>query len=257
MKLYLIIICLLCSTLLSYAQSDDDLFGVTKKALESHKGWIISPSGNFDFPAADMAKRFGTDGRVGAAVIYKTKSNWMFGAKFDYIFGNKIKEDSFLSNIKNKYGEFYTQSGANVTIPCYERGYMIGLQAGKIWNISKSSKDNGILFTTSVGFMQHKIFINNADQSVTALKGAYVKGYDRLTNGLFVEESIEYSYIAKSGLLNFHIGPDVLFGFTKDRRDYLFDVMRSDNKQRLDVLFGIRAGWYLCIFKRKSEEMVF
>ncbi|MDR3679320.1 MAG: hypothetical protein P4L41_05085 [Flavipsychrobacter sp.] len=247
-------ICLLGTSYAALAQQDD-LFG-TVKVAETHKGWIIGANGNFDIPAADMAKEFGLSTRIGPSVLYKTKDNWMFGVKADFIFGAQVHPDSFMINLKDKYGEFITEGGARVTIPTNERGYMIGLQAGKIVNTSKNSKDNGILFMTTVGFIQHKIQINNPD-GVPALNTTYQKGYDRLTNGLFIEESIEYSYFAKSGLLNFHIGPDIMLASTQDRRDYLFDVMRPDTKQRLDVLFGIRGGWYFCIFKRKSEDILF
>jgi hypothetical protein len=237
-----------------FAQQDD-LFG-RPKIVESHSGFIISVNGNFDIPSADMAKDFGLSTRIGPSLLYKTKANWLFGIKGDFIFGSQVRTDSLMVNLKDSYGEFLTQGGARVTIPVNERGYMIGLQAGKIVSTSKTSKDNGITLLTTVGFIQHKLQINNPN-GVPALNGAYLKGYDRLTNGLFVEESIEYSYFAKNGLLNFHIGPDLMLGFTQDRRDYLFDVMRADTKQRLDMFFGIRGGWYFCIFKRKSEELVF
>jgi hypothetical protein len=261
MKPYFIVffICLLFICDVSYAQKNDDdlLFGTTKQ-VESHKGWLISANGNFDVPGADMAKDFGSSYRIGPSVLYKTTSNWIFGVKTDFIFGNKVHTDSLMINIKDKYGDYILENGARETLTIDERGYMIGIQVGKIVGIGqrKKSKDNGILFMTSLGFIQHKILINNPD-GVPALNGNYIKGYDRLTNGLFAEESIEYTYISKYKLLNFHIGPDIMFASTQDRRDYLFDVMRSDNKQRLDILFGIRGGWYLPIFKRKSEELVF
>lgn len=234
---------------------DDDLFGV-KKESDSHQGWLIGANGNFDIPGGDIAKSFGLSDRIGPSLTYKTKSNWLFGVKTDFIFGGQVHVDSLMINIKDEYGEEITQSGARVTEPTYERGYMIGLQAGKIVRTSARSKDNGIMFMTTFGFLQYKIRIDNPD-GVTALDGDYKKGYDRLTNGLFGEESIEYIYFAKNKLLNFHFGPDIMLGFTQDRRSYLYDVMRPDNKQRLDMFFGIRGGWYFCIFKRKSEELVF
>jgi hypothetical protein len=61
----------------------------------------------------------------------------------------------------------------------------------------------------------------------------------------------------KNGLLNFHIGLDVMAAFTNGRRDYLFDVRRKDDAARLDLLFGIRGGMYIPIFKKKSEEIYF
>lgn len=243
----------LISSFSSFAQ--EDLFGSTK--TPARKGFIIGINGSVDFPMADMAKRFGTGYRVGAACLYKTTSNWIFGAKIDFMLGNIIKEDSFLINVKDKNGNVIDADGNKVGIGTFERGYMIGLQAGKIWNISKTNSDNGILFLTSAGFMQHRINLFDQNNSIVQLQKDYEKGYDRLTNGFFVEEYIGYNHLAKDGLINFTIGLDLTAGFTKGRRDFLFDVRRPDDKSRLDMLFGIRGGWYIPIFKKKSEEIFF
>ena len=237
-----------------YAQ--DDLFGTPKR--EAKKGFVLSLNGNFDIPAGDMAKRFGLSYRVGPSVFYKTKSNWIFGAKADFILGNKIEEEGFLSNIKDENGNFITSSGFRSNIDVFERGYMIGLQAGKIINFSKSNPDNGLLLLTSAGFIQHKILISTRKSgSVAQVEGDYKKGYDRLTNGWFVEQFVGYTFFANNGLVNFNIGLDVTAGFTQGRRDYLFDVQKPGTDKRFDMLFGIRGGWYIPIFKRKSEEFYF
>ena len=89
------------------------------------------------------------------------------------------------------------------------------------------------------------------------LRGAYLKGYDRLTNGGFIEQYAGYTYFSKYQLINFSIGLDCVVGFTQGRRDYLYDVMRADNAKRLDILYGIRASWYIPVFKKKSEDMLF
>ncbi len=235
--------------------AQDALFGGTK--IKARNGLIFNGNAEFDMPGADMATRFGNSWKVGPAVLYKTKTNWLFGAKADFIFGNKIKEDSFLVNVIDRYGSFINQNGSRSYIPTYERGYMLGLQAGRIITTSKKNADNGILLLTSAGFMQHKINIFNKDGNVYQLRGNYKKGYDRLSNGIFVEQYVGYAYFSKNALLNFTLGLDVTAGFTKVRRDYVFDIMRADNKQRVDVLYGIRLGWYIPVFKRKSEEIFF
>lgn len=236
--------------------AQDDLFGTTTK-LPSRQGFIIAVNGNYDFPAGDMAKRFGNDYRVGPSLLYKLKSNWVFGVKSDFIFGGKIKEDSFLVNMLDEYGQMLNSSGSRINLRITELGYIIGLQGGKIFNVSKKSSDNGILWLTTLGFIQHKINIFERDNSIPQIRGDYRKGYDRLTNGLLLEQYIGYTYFANDGLLNFHIGLDIAAGFTKGRRDYLYDVMRPDNQQRIDLLVGVRAGIYVPIFKRKSEEFYF
>ncbi|HEY1031932.1 MAG TPA: hypothetical protein VGD89_09175 [Flavipsychrobacter sp.] len=237
-----------------YAQ--EDLFGTTEKK-PARKGVVFTINAGLDQPGGDMAKRFGTSYRLGGGVMYKTASNWMFGPKIDFIVGNKIKEDSLMINLKDANGFLIDQNGYRKGVGTFERGYMIGVQAGKIFNFGKKSSDNGLLALTSVGFMQHKINIFERSADIVQINKENRKGYDRLTNGIFIEEYIAYTYFANDGLINFHIGLDITAGFTKGRRDYLYDVMRPDDKQRIDILFGIRGGWYIPIFKRKSEEFFF
>jgi hypothetical protein len=263
MKRRLFTLLFLLSSVVAFAQSKDELFGPAVRPASRH-GFILNGNASFDIPAADMAKRFGVSYRIGPAVLYKTNSNWLIGAKFDFIAGSVIKQDSLMINITDRYSahsgnlyEFINNGGERIGIPVYERGYAVGLQVGKIIALSKHAPDNGITLLTTVGFLQHKINIYDKDKSVSQLSTSLLKGYDRLTNGAFVEEYVGYIFFSKSKLLNFTLGLDALFGFTQGRRDYLYDVMRTDNAQRLDILFGIRGGWFIPIFKRKSEDMSF
>lgn len=237
------------------SKAQADLFGEEK--TPQRKGFIIGVNGNFDIPGADMAKRFGVSYRIGPSILYKTKSNWIFGVKGDFILGGKIKEDSLMYNIKADDGSFLNSQGQRVGVGIFERGYAIGLEAGKIIPLQKSNPNTGILIMTGAGFIQHKINIFDKDKTILQLTGDYRKGYDRLTNGWYLEQFAGYNHFDKAGLINFHIGLDVLAGFTKGRRDFLYDVMRKDDKSRVDLLFGIRGGIYIPIFKKKSEETFF
>ena len=250
-------------TIHSFGQNKDLLFGPTDEVVPKH-GFILNGNGDFDIPAADMAKRFGLSYRLGPAVLYKTKKNWMFGAKCDFILGSKVKQDSLMINIKDMYSssggsvyEFINNSGERIGVPVYERGYMIGLSAGKLIPIKKMHPDNGIMLLTTAGFIQHKIDIYVKDKDRPQLRGNYLKGYDRLSNGLFVEQYAGYTFFSEYRLINFTLGFDALFGFTQGRRDYLFDVMHADTQKRLDILYGIRGGWFIPMFHRKSEDILF
>ena len=253
----------LLATLSAHGQDKEKLFGVDESIKRKH-GFILNGNADFDIPAADMAKRFGLSYRLGPAVLYKTEKNWVFGAKFDFILGSKVNQDSLMINIKDKYSgsggsvyEFINNSGERIGVPVYERGYAVGLSAGKIISFSKLHPDNGLMLLTTAGFIQHKIDIYVKDKDVPQLQANYLKGYDRLTNGLFVEEYAGYTYFSQYKLINFTLGVDALFGFTQGRRDYLFDVMRPDTAKRLDILFGLRGGWFIPMFRRKSEEISF
>lgn len=247
---------LLCCLSAHSAFAQDELFGTPKR--EPKKGFVISFNGSFDIPAADMAKRFGLSYRIGPSLFYKTKSNWIFGAKGDFILGDRIKEEGFLSNVRDENESVLPNNGLKAGVDIFERGYMVGLQAGRIISTSKANPDNGILLLTSAGFIQHKILISTKKAGpLPQLEGDYKKGYDRLANGIFIEQFVGYTYFANNGLLNFNIGLDVMGGFTQGRRDFLFDVQKAGNESRFDMLFGIRGSWYIPIFKRKSEELFF
>jgi hypothetical protein len=261
-RIYTLLFSLL--SLSSFGQDNEGLFGPGGSKKEAKSGFILDGNVSFDIPAADMAKRFGLSYRIGPGVLYKTKTNWLIGAKFDFILGGTIKEDSLMNNITDKYSaksgalyEFLDNTGKRIGIPVYERGYATGLSIGKIISFSKQHPDNGLTLLTTVGFIQHRLDIYDKDKVVNQLSGNYIKGYDRLTNGSFVEQYVGYSFFSNSRLVNFTLGFDGLFGFTRGRRDYLYDVMRPDNKQRLDILYGIRGGWFIPVFKRKSEELMF
>ncbi len=245
-------IILLCSSPL-FAQKG--LFGEEKLAARS--GFLLGANGTFDIAAGDMAKRFGNSYRIGASMEYKSKKNYIFGVKFDFMNGDKIKEQGMFQGIADASGNFYSQSGQKISVNKYERGYMAGISAGYIFNTDKKIKDNGIMILTGLGFMQHKILISDRSESITALAGDYKKGYDRLSNGIYLEQYLGYIYLSNNALVNFHIGLNVAVGFTQGRRDFLYDVQKPGNESRTDVLFGVRGGWYLPMFKRKSEEFFF
>jgi hypothetical protein len=259
MKQFVLFAILCFISLGAFAQ--DDLFG-KKTATDNtkpvvHHGWLIGANGNLDIPGGDMAKRFGLSYRVGPSVMYKTAKNWFFGVKGDFILGNQVHQDSLMANIKDHTGHLMTDDGSRVNPGLSERGYMIGISAGKLFNTSKKNADNGIMVLATAGFIQHKIRIISNGNSIPEIRGDYVKGYDRLTNGMFVEGYAGYAFFGRDGLLNFNLGIDIAAGFTQGRRDYLFDVMRPDNQSRVDILFGLRGTWYIPMFKHKSDEYMF
>lgn len=253
MKIKLLILFLFITS--NRANAQDDLFG--EKKTTTNKGFIIGVNFHLDFPSADMAKRFGNSIRVGPSIQYKTTNNYFIGFSWDFLNGGNIKEDSLLCNITDASGQVLNQAGQKIGLSVLERGYTTGLQFGKLFNVSKHNGDNGILWMNTLGFIQHKINIYNKDNAVPQLKSDYLKGYDRLANGWFIEEYLGYAVFAKNELINFHVGISCLLGFTQGRRDNWYDVMRPGNEKRTDVLMGLHIGWYIPIFHRENTEFSF
>lgn len=223
------------------------------KKSKANAMWNLDVIGAIDFPMADMAKRFGTSYRLGVGIKYKDRNNWIYGARFLFMTGNKFREDSLLQNMTNSLG-IIAQTGEVLNVGKFLRGYMVGVTLGKLFPLSKNNLNSGIVTIASTGFMQYKINFFDRNNSFPQLKGEYKKGYDRLTNGWYIEDFIGYQYLAKNKLINIYAGFDFVIGFTKVRRNYTFDLNRAETNARLDILSGFKVGWVLPIYKKMAEE---
>lgn len=237
------------SSLLAQERKEDK----KKTKIEANKIWNLDVLGAIDYPAADMAKRFGTSYRIGLGIKLKTTTNWIFGAKFEFITGSKMKEDSLLYNMQTSLG-IISQSGELLNVGKFERGYMTGIQVGKIFPFAQMNPNSGPMMLASIGFIQYRINFFDRDNSFPQLRDEYKKGYDRLTNGIYIEDFFGYNYHSPNKLINFYAGVNFVWGFTKVRRDYTFDLQRVENNNRNDILMGFKLGWVVPIYRKKAED---
>jgi hypothetical protein len=207
-----------------------------------------------DKPIMDYGKRFGWCNRAGASIYKKTSTNYIFGARFDFVFGSNMLEDSLLINVSNTTGGVTSINGLPTNVGLYQRGYQVGLDFGKILPFFQANKNSGILLLTSAGFMQYKINIFDKNNELPQLTTEYKKGYDRLTNGLYVEQLIGYSYFSKSKSANFYAGFNFNYARTEGRREWLFDVRRPGTDKRNDATIGFRFGWIIPLYAKKVED---
>ncbi len=260
-KIFLCLVFVLMSILKMHAQiTSDSLTNVQVKKNQkgsADKIWNLDVLLAVDHPMADMGKRFGTSYRIGFGIKRKTANNWIWGIKGEFIIGNKIKEDSLLINVKTKQGGVISQQGDLLNVGIFERGYMLGAQIGKVFPYLQLNKNSGPVMIASVGFLQHKIKLFDRDLSFPQLREEYKKGYDRLTNGLYLQDFIGYQYFAKDKLINFYAGFDFVWGLTQGRRTYQFDIARADTQSRNDLLVGFKFGWVLPIYKKNVEEIYY
>jgi len=215
---------------------------------------MISPGIGLQVPGGDMAKRFGNNTVLSMDVIYKHRKKWMLNAEGSFIFSNKIKETNLFTYLINTNGEIIGDDGRIADVRVFERGYYITLSGGRLFNLKKPNPNCGFFITAGGGYFQHKIRVEDHNKSVPALQGEYKKGYDRLTNGFCIRESVGYLYISNYRLINFFIVADAVQGFTKSRRSYTIDNMNTETKQRLDLLYGGRIGWVLPLYRQAPEK---
>jgi hypothetical protein len=248
---------LLLSSSLAFAQTESDTSTTVVKKGKADQAWNLDVLVGADKAGADMAARFGNSYKIGFGLKFKSTYNWIFGVKAEFFFGKKINEPNYLSNVVTEQGAVISQGGDLMNVGIFERGYMLGAQVGKVVPILQLNRNSGPVMIASVGFIQHKIKLFDRDESFPQLSGQYKKGYDRLTNGIYLEDFIGYQYFAKNKLINFYVGLNLVYGMTAGRRTYQFDIQRADTQARRDVLTGVKLGWVLPIYKKITEEIYY
>lgn len=215
----------------------------------------ISISYAYQFPSEDLALRFGNNHNIGLGFHIKSKTNWYYGIQGTYLTGSDvIQEKGFLSNLKIDGGYILDNQGQMAKISLQQRGFTATLDGGYLFPVLGPNRNSGILAFAGVGLLQHKIRIEHQDSKVYQLEGDYLKGYDRLTNGLVTHQFVGYYYMSDYKLVNFFIGVEAWQGFTQSRRNFNYDTQVRDDAKRTDLLYGIRAGWVLHLYKRMSTD---
>ena len=220
-----------------------------------HPGLLYNMSYAFQMPAADLADRFGRNANVGVSLEYRTGQNWLTGLEFNYAFGQKVLDDP-LKFLRNSEGYIYGVNRQVGGVVLRERGYYGGGYVGRWFPKVRTKSASGPRFTVGLGFMEHKIRIQDDQNTIAQLEGDYLKGYDRLSNGLAINQSVGWQYMSKGGA-NFSIALEATEGFTKNRRSFDFELGKPMTGKRLDILYGIRATWMLPIYSFTPSEEIF
>jgi hypothetical protein len=204
-------------------------------------------------PYGDISQRFGPNLNVGGAFIYKTKKNWLLGIESNYMFGRNVRED-VLSQLKTVNGSVIDNQGFPADLRVSERGLGVHLIFGKVFKVLSTNPNSGLMVMVGGGYLQHKVNLYDAQQRIAAIKGDLKYGYDRLTNGFSTSQFLGYLFLSENKLLNFYFGVEAYQAVTTSVRKLNYDTGLADTKQRLDLLYGIRFGWILPLYKKKPND---
>ncbi len=209
----------------------------------------------YEKPAGDLESRFGFNHKIGAAFIVKLPSNWVISIDGGYMFGQDLKEEAYsvLDNLKTDKGQITSKYGTPGNILLGERGYSIMLKGGKILPFLQSNENSGPLLMGGIGFLEHKIRIDNDGNDTPQIYEEYKKGYDHLTNGIAFSQFIGYQHYANNKMANFYIGVEMTQAFTKNRRGYNYNTMDYDTDARLDMLYSLKVG-LVVPFSRRAPK---
>jgi len=206
---------------------------------------------------ADLNERFGYGGITGGGVMYKTRNNWTLAGNVGFIFGNQVKEDTILKPLLTDQNIIIGRDGNPADVFLFERGFLISGEVGKIFPVIGPNPNSGLKAALGLGFMQHKIRIQDDMETVPQLAGDYKKGYDRLTFGLMAKQSFGYLNFSNYKFFNYYVGVAFYEGFTQHRRTLNFDTGMPDPRQRFDVIGSIEIRWFFPVYKRQPKDFYF
>jgi hypothetical protein len=210
---------------------------------------------SYQFPQGGLAERFGANSTIGGGFMIKTRSNWLFSAEGNYIFGSNVKNgNSLLKNISNSEGYVLDANGYYSEIGFGETGFNILAKFGKLFPILSPNPNSGPVILAGGGYMQDKIRIHDGSGDTPQIDGDYNKGYDRLNNGWVVTGTLGYLFLSDSRLINFFVGFEFVQAWTKYRRDINFDTGKQDNSSLSTQFYGANVKWMIPLYSRKPKN---
>lgn len=203
-------------------------------------------------PGGDLVERFGSNNNIGLAAWRKFSNNITLGAEGGFIFGNQVRDPGILHNVINSAGQIVDQDGEMADVFLFERGWSAFATAGRIFPLFGPNPNSGLHVKLGAGYLRHKVRVQTQKNVVPQLEDEYLEGYDRLTAGPAGLAYVGYQHFSDRGRINFHIGLELIAGFTQSMRTFNFDTEQYNKARRLDLLSGLRLGWTLPIYKKKD-----
>jgi hypothetical protein len=224
-------------------------------------------------PAGDYAQRAGFTNLMGGEIGIKLKRNFFALTGAYFLLSDVSKEESMLDGLAFTY-RFQNTNGSvsiaygfidangNVHQPSFTvQGFAVPLKFGYIFNQLKFSKkenpNSGPFIAIGGQFIQHKVSFKLGSDQIPWNDKSYLRGYDRLTNGFGLLQSIGYQYFSNQRFLNFNIAFEASQHFTQNRRPLNFDTNTVDNRRRMDILWGFRVGWSLPLYNVAAEKFYY
>jgi len=202
----------------------------------------------YNVPGDDLAKRFGPFHGAGAGMLFKTKRNFLYSFDANYYFGGKINEDTIFRNLVNSSGYIMNTGGYPASYSVSMRGLSSSVRFGKLFPVSDINRNSGIFVMGGVGILAHNISIITRNNDVATLTDDMKKGYDRLTRGFTINETVGYYHHSHNRFINFYLGLDCTQGFTQSVRKFNYDTMLPDTEKRLDLMWSIKFGWMIPMY---------
>jgi len=215
---------------------------------------LISLQGATHLPGGDLADRFGMSSMTGASYHIKKANNWYYGIEVTALFGSDVKEDNIIDIITAGELDVINVNGNTSSIRFWERGAQSQVILGKILPVLSPNENSGLFIQAGLGYMYHKIRIEDIGNLSPQLNAEMRKGYDRLSMGFTTSQFIGYRHFSNNHKVNFFIGLEFIQAFTEDVRKYDYNAQSPVDDKRLDLLNGLKFGWSFPLYKKTDNR---
>lgn len=212
----------------------------------------------YHVPMGDLQDRFGSNSDIGLSIqSVSVAKKLFFGIEGIYMFGNEVKED-VLAQLRSFDGSIIGIDGGAGDINLKERGFYIGVNAGKIIpTTSNNKKLTGVRIQIGGGLLQHKIRVQDNSENIVPLEKKYLQGYDRLSNGPAVHLGLGYQYQSPTNNFQFHVMGDLYGASTASRRNLDYATGGYLDQKRTDLLGGISVAYIVIISRASKPENIY
>lgn len=236
---------------------DQIVLAQEKTPIYDRKGVFLDMNLGIGTPVGQLSDRFGIHQTIGAGLSYETPKMLDYGFKFQYFYGNKVNED-VLAPYRTDFGQIIGVDYFLTSLSLRERGFFTQIFIGGLIPFGNQGKcRQGFKWTAGLGYIEHKIRIQDDSRAAPQFSGTVGRGHDRLTTGWCTVGFLGYEYKANNGKINFYTGFESVFGFTKNIREWNYDTDVSEfGISRKDILIQYKIAWYLPFFFKSSPESI-
>ena len=208
----------------------------------------------FHTPGGDLSDRFGSSTLFGIGFQLKNEKNFYWGLDIAALAGSDVREDNIIDIIVADSTDIIDINGNTATVRLWERGAQTQFILGKIFPVIGPNENSGVFFQGALGFMYHKIRIEDIGNNSPQLSADMLKGYDRLCMGLTTSQCVGYRYFSNNHKINFFVGIEFIQAFTQDVRMYDYNSQTSYEDNRVDLLSGLKFGWTIPLYKKSDNQ---